>query len=62
MIMMWLGEQITDKGIGNGISLIITVGIVARLPAAQTPPFRPPTPSHSVITTEFPLDSAAKRP
>ncbi len=34
MILMWLGEQITDKGIGNGVSLIITIGIVARLPAA----------------------------
>lgn len=32
--MMWLGEQITDRGIGNGISLIIFVGIIARLPAA----------------------------
>ncbi len=31
---MWLGERITDKGIGNGISLIIQVGILARLPAA----------------------------
>jgi preprotein translocase subunit SecY len=31
---MWLGEQITDRGIGNGISLIITVGILARLPLA----------------------------
>lgn len=30
---MWLGEKITDKGIGNGISLLITVGIMARLPA-----------------------------
>ena len=34
MLLMWLGEQITDRGIGNGISLIITVGIVAELPAA----------------------------
>jgi len=34
MFMMWLGERITDRGIGNGISLIITVGIVARLPFA----------------------------
>jgi len=34
MLLMWLGEQITDKGIGNGVSLIITIGIVARLPAA----------------------------
>jgi len=32
--LMWLGEQITERGIGNGISLIIFAGIVARLPAA----------------------------
>jgi preprotein translocase subunit SecY len=31
---MWLGEKITDKGIGNGISLLIMVGIIARLPQA----------------------------
>lgn len=34
MFLMWLGDQITERGIGNGISLIITIGIVARLPAA----------------------------
>lgn len=34
MFLMWLGEQITEKGIGNGISLIITIGIVSELPAA----------------------------
>ncbi|MBB5517085.1 preprotein translocase subunit SecY [Rubricella aquisinus] len=34
MFLMWLGEQITARGIGNGISLIIFVGIVAELPAA----------------------------
>ncbi len=34
MFVMWLGERITDRGIGNGISLIITVGILARLPFA----------------------------
>jgi preprotein translocase subunit SecY len=34
MFVMWLGEKITDKGIGNGISLIIMIGIVARLPYA----------------------------
>ncbi len=34
MFLMWLGEQITSRGIGNGISLIIFVGIVAELPAA----------------------------
>ena len=34
LFVMWLGEKITDKGIGNGISMIIMVGIVARLPHA----------------------------
>jgi len=34
MFIMWLGERITDKGIGNGISIIIMVGIVARFPFA----------------------------
>ena len=34
MFIMWLGERITDRGIGNGISLIIMIGIVARLPHA----------------------------
>src|SRR5512135_972940 len=32
MFMMWLGEQITERGIGNGISLIIFIGIIARFP------------------------------
>ena len=36
MFVMWLGERITDRGIGNGVSLIIMVGIVARLPYAIT--------------------------
>lgn len=34
MFVMWLGERITDRGIGNGISLIIMIGIIARLPRA----------------------------
>jgi preprotein translocase subunit SecY len=34
MLIMWLGEQITARGIGNGISLIITIGIVSRIPTA----------------------------
>jgi len=34
MFLMWLGEQITNRGIGNGISLIIFVGIIAEIPAA----------------------------
>jgi preprotein translocase subunit SecY len=38
--LMWLGEQITERGIGNGISLIIFSGIVARFPVAVTNTFR----------------------
>ncbi len=34
MFVMWLGERITDRGVGNGISLIIMIGIIARLPQA----------------------------
>ncbi len=34
MFVLWLGERITDKGVGNGISLIIMLGIIARLPQA----------------------------
>jgi preprotein translocase subunit SecY len=34
MFLMWIGEQITERGVGNGISLIIMAGIVARLPSA----------------------------
>lgn len=34
MLLMWLGEQITDRGIGNGVSLIITINILSRLPNA----------------------------
>ena len=34
MFILWLGERITDKGIGNGVSLIIMIGIIARLPMA----------------------------
>ncbi len=34
IFLMWIGEQITERGIGNGISLIIMIGIVAQLPAA----------------------------
>lgn len=34
MLLMWLGEQITERGIGNGVSLVITIGIIASLPQA----------------------------
>jgi preprotein translocase subunit SecY len=43
LFVMWLGEKITDKGIGNGTSLIIMVGIIARLPIAL----------HQEITSRF---------
>jgi preprotein translocase subunit SecY len=36
MLLMWLGEQITERGVGNGVSLVITIGILARLPAGAT--------------------------
>jgi len=39
MFVMWLGERITDKGIGNGISFIILVGIIVRFPSAVTQEF-----------------------
>ncbi len=48
MFTMWLGEKITDKGIGNGVSLIIMVGIIARLPFAFW----------SEITSRFGVNSA----
>ncbi len=40
MFMMWMGEQITEKGIGNGISLIIFIGIINRLPFALLDEYR----------------------
>jgi len=39
MFVMWLGERITDKGVGNGISFIILVGIIARFPSAISQEF-----------------------
>lgn len=39
LFVMWMGEKITDKGIGNGTSLIIMVGIIARLPASMSQEF-----------------------
>jgi preprotein translocase subunit SecY len=40
IFVMWLGEQITERGIGNGISLVIMIGIVARYPADMLDTFR----------------------
>jgi preprotein translocase subunit SecY len=60
LFLMWLGEQITDKGIGNGISMVITVNIVSRLPAALLqgwqmihPP--PGAPESSIPVIAFPM-------
>lgn len=39
LFVMWLGERITEKGIGNGISLLIMIGIIARLPGAMLAEF-----------------------
>ncbi|MBI3987540.1 MAG: preprotein translocase subunit SecY, partial [Lentisphaerae bacterium] len=47
MLMMWLGEQITANGVGNGISLIITVNIVSRLPGATQATMRMFTPTEA---------------
>jgi preprotein translocase subunit SecY len=47
LFLMWLGDRITERGIGNGISLIITVGIVARLPAALAQAWKTFVPSAS---------------
>jgi preprotein translocase subunit SecY len=40
LIMMWIGEQITERGVGNGISLLIMIGIVAQMPMAIVQMFR----------------------
>jgi preprotein translocase subunit SecY len=45
LFLMWLGDQITDRGIGNGTSLIITVGILAQLPAGLLQAWRTFVPS-----------------
>ncbi len=55
MLLMWLGDQITERGIGNGISLIITIGIVARLPAALIQAWHTFVPSAGVQAKANPL-------
>ena len=51
LLLMWLGEQISERGIGNGVSLIITINILARLPLAVS----------SLWTGFFPPDGAAAK-
>src|ERR1041385_6867931 len=52
LFLMWLGDQITERGIGNGISLIITIGIVARLPAALAQAWKTFVPSAETGTSQ----------
>src|SRR6202011_3656026 len=52
LMLMWLGDQITERGIGNGISLIITIGIVARLPAALAQAWKTFVPSSTTGTSQ----------
>ena len=52
LFLMWLGDQITERGIGNGISLIITVGIVAQLPAALAQAWKTFVPSSTTGTSQ----------
>src|SRR6266403_1922283 len=52
LVLMWLGDQITERGIGNGISLIITIGIVARLPAALAQAWKTFVPSSATGTSQ----------
>jgi len=52
MFLMWLGDQITERGIGNGVSLIITVGILAQLPAGLIQAWRTFVPSGSGATSQ----------
>src|SRR5438046_7251050 len=52
LFLMWLGDQITERGIGNGISLIITIGIVARLPAALAQAWKTFVPSAEAGTRQ----------
>jgi preprotein translocase subunit SecY len=55
LFLMWLGDQITERGIGNGISLIITIGIVARLPAALAQAWKTFVPSGGQGTQVNPM-------
>ena len=59
MLIMWLGEQIDDRGIGNGISLIIFIGIIARLPAAIMDGFQQSTVGQRGLLAEILLIALA---
>jgi preprotein translocase subunit SecY len=53
MLLMWLGEQITERGIGNGISLIITISIISMLPGAIGAAINMFTPHQSGTAAEY---------
>ena len=55
MLLMWLGEQITERGVGNGVSLIITIGIIARI-AHGNPGFERHVRPRSGRRTDAPSD------
>ena len=63
MILMWLGELVTEQSIGNGISLIITVGIVSRLPSTLSTVFTTVTSgvgSFHILHAQIPFSSNTK--
>src|SRR5947207_12622123 len=55
LLLMWLGEQITERGIGNGVSLVITIGIVADLPSAVQAAYYMFAPPAGAAATHFNL-------
>ncbi|HRP18309.1 MAG TPA: preprotein translocase subunit SecY, partial [Ginsengibacter sp.] len=59
LFVMWLGEKITDKGIGNGISLIIMIGILARLPQSFAQEFAAKQTQGGLGLLKFTLEIAA---
>ena len=55
LFLMWIGDQITERGVGNGISVIITIGILAQLPAGLVQAWRTFVPSGGEATTVSPV-------
>jgi len=55
MLLMWIGDQITDRGIGNGMSLIIAVGILAQLPAGLIQAWRTFVPASGEASAVSPV-------
>lgn len=55
LFLMWMGDQITERGIGNGISVIITVGILAQLPAGLVQAWRTFVPTNGEASTVSPV-------